>query len=213
MSSRSRISRMHFLTAFCLKVLRGNARKRYCINIHGRKILHVVLYLQHNIRDILVNKCRVSQKILDWGFDKKNCRGPEGWGGHKCWVAYICLSFHIGRCYSGLYVTSRQLTMAQLDGWIRLLPHSGSILDSQLSWESGKFPLARWSHEVVIFSDRTGRPADHMDVRLARKLKFDGSLVLSMLCGVPTPCLFHQQSMCGVPPNRDIFFTHPKYGC
>ena len=139
MSSRSRISRMHFLTAFCLKVLRGNARKRYCINIHGRKILHVVLYLQHNIRDILVNKCRVSQKILDWGFDKKNCRGPEGWGGHKCWVAYICLSFHIGRCYSGLYVTSRQLTMAQLDGWIRLLPHSGSILDSQLSWESGKF--------------------------------------------------------------------------
>ena len=27
----------------------------------------------------------------------------------------------------------------------------GSILDSQLSWESGKFQLARWSHEVVIF--------------------------------------------------------------
>ena len=33
-----------------------------------------------------------------------------------------------------------------------LLPHSGSILDSQLSWESGKFQLARWSHEVVWFS-------------------------------------------------------------
>ena len=43
----------------------------------------------------------------------------------------------------------------------------GSILDSQLSWESGKFQLARWSHEVVIFSDRTAwpaaRPPDHMD--------------------------------------------------
>ena len=31
----------------------------------------------------------------------------------------------------------------------------GSILDSQLSWESGKFQLARWSHEVVLFSVRT----------------------------------------------------------
>ena len=30
----------------------------------------------------------------------------------------------------------------------------GSILDSQLSWESGKFQLARWSHRVVLLSDR-----------------------------------------------------------
>ena len=29
----------------------------------------------------------------------------------------------------------------------------GSILDSQLSWESGKFQLARWSHRVALFSD------------------------------------------------------------
>ena len=28
----------------------------------------------------------------------------------------------------------------------------GSILDSQLSWESGKFQLARWSHEVALLS-------------------------------------------------------------
>ena len=34
----------------------------------------------------------------------------------------------------------------------------GSILDSQLSWESGKFQLARWSHEVVLFSERTTHP-------------------------------------------------------
>ena len=34
----------------------------------------------------------------------------------------------------------------------------GSILDSQLSWESCKFQLARWSHEVVLFSARTDRP-------------------------------------------------------
>ena len=30
----------------------------------------------------------------------------------------------------------------------------GSILDSQLSWESGKFQLARWSHAVALLSDR-----------------------------------------------------------
>ena len=58
----------------------------------------------------------------------------------------------------------------------------GSIFDFQLSWESGKFQLAKWSHKVVIFSVRTVRPAtrrppDHMDVRLARKLEFVGCLV------------------------------------
>ena len=44
-----------------------------------------------------------------------------------------------------------------------LLPHSGSILDSQLSWESGKFQLARWSHEVVIFPEGITHPPDHID--------------------------------------------------
>ena len=43
------------------------------------------------------------------------------------------------------------------------MPHSGSILDSQLSWESGKFQLARWSHEVVIFPERITHPSDHID--------------------------------------------------
>ena len=31
----------------------------------------------------------------------------------------------------------------------------GSILDFQLSWESGKLHLARWSHRVVLFLVRT----------------------------------------------------------
>ena len=31
----------------------------------------------------------------------------------------------------------------------------GSILDTQLSWESSKFQLARWSHEVAILSHQT----------------------------------------------------------
>ena len=36
------------------------------------------------------------------------------------------------------------------DKLLKILPHSGSILDSQQSWKSGKFQLARWSHEVAI---------------------------------------------------------------
>ena len=30
----------------------------------------------------------------------------------------------------------------------------GSIMDSQLSWESGKFQLARWRHKVGLFPER-----------------------------------------------------------
>ena len=49
------------------------------------------------------------------------------------------------------------------------LPHSGSILDSQPSWESGKFQLARWIHRVALLSA--------------------AKLFLSMLCDLPTPIL------------------------
>ena len=54
-------------------------------------------------------------------------------------------------------------------------------------------------------------PADHMDLRLVRKLEFDGCLVLSMLCGVPTPpnCLPHQK-VCAVSPPPRIFFPQPQ---
>ena len=42
----------------------------------------------------------------------------------------------------------------------------GSILESQQRRESGKFQLARWSHEAVIFPERTTHPPDHMDFQL-----------------------------------------------
>ena len=77
----------------------------------------------------------------------------------------------------------------------------GSILDSQLSWESGKFQLARWSHEVVIFSVRTvrpaGRPPDgHPTIWM---LDWLGSWnLLAVLFLEPHPnCSPHQKSMCG----------------
>ena len=75
----------------------------------------------------------------------------------------------------------------------------------------------KMGHKEVIFSDRTRRPPNHMDVRLARKLEFSGSLITSMLCSVrPHPnCSPHQQSMCGVPPTQDMFFLNsncsPKF--
>ena len=60
-----------------------------------------------------------------------------------------------------IYATSGPLIKKLL---IQDVATLGSILDSQPSWESGKFQLARWSHEVVIFPERTTYPpTDHMD--------------------------------------------------
>ena len=120
---------------------------------------------------------------------------------------------------------SSSVSRAQLvwHSLLSLLPRSGSILDSQKNWESGKFQLARWSHEVVLFPDLDHPPTPHPPT---------AKLFLSMLCGVPTPivppinkvcavsplpsfyvvrcphpmCYPCQQSMCGVPPSQYTFF-------
>ena len=62
---------------------------------------------------------------------------------------------------------------------------------------------------IYFLTEPSTRPADHMDVRLARKLEFDGCLVLSMMCGVPTLCLLHHQSM-RCPPHPGYVFSHPQ---
>ena len=73
----------------------------------------------------------------------------------------------------------------------------GSILDSQLNWESCKFQLARWSHGVVIFLARTHPPTYPPTRRV--------SLEAWILCGVPTLVWISDQIpsnvMCGVPPS------------
>ena len=56
----------------------------------------------------------------------------------------------------------------------------GSILDSQVSWESGKFQLARWSHEVVL---KITGPPTHPAVNRTCNLYWDTVLI----CGVPPP--------------------------
>ena len=45
-----------------------------------------------------------------------------------------------------------ELSKQEMELFEVIIATLGSILDSQLSWESGKFQLARWSHEVVLLS-------------------------------------------------------------
>ena len=50
----------------------------------------------------------------------------------------------------------------------------GSILDSQLRWESGKIQLARWSYNVALCSSKTTHPstAGHFFATLGSILDF-----------------------------------------
>ena len=70
----------------------------------------------------------------------------------------------------------------------------GSILDCQLSWESGKFQLARWSQEVVLFPERTTHPpTDHMD--------FLAEYTPLCICAVSPPLLKYLiLELCAVSP-------------
>ena len=63
--------------------------------------------------------------------------------------------------------------------YLLIIATLGSILDFQLSWKSGKFQLARWSHEVVIFSARTDRPTDR-PTRPTSQSSFQTSILPSM---------------------------------
>ena len=105
----------------------------------------------------------------------------------------------------------------------------GSILDTQLSWESSKFQLARWSHEVVLFLVRTdptrpGRP-DPTTRRVSLKMPLKH---VWRLCGVPTlvwtpdqlttamnghlPSLGWSPPTQGWSPTRRKYTTDSKFG-
>ena len=97
----------------------------------------------------------------------------------------------------------------------------GSILDSQSSWESGKFQLARWSHEVALFPVRIppthppthpppmlGRPESCGDVPTIDWTSYQilsnvmcGQITSIGMCGVPYPPLLlkHLWILCVVP--------------
>ena len=81
----------------------------------------------------------------------------------------------------------------------------GSILASQLIWESGKVQLARWSHNVALFSwnhpPTHPPPAAHLFLTVP---KTTGSLFWG---GVSPPLLDTcSENMCGVPYSRYTLF-------
>ena len=99
----------------------------------------------------------------------------------------------------------------------------GSILDSQLSCKSGKFQLARWSHEVVLYPDldhpHTHTPHPQLSFFFLCCAVSPPQLFLpstkyvrcppshlSMLCGVPTPCVTLVNKVCAVSPPPSIHF-------
>ena len=80
--------------------------------------------------------------------------------------------------------------------------HTRAELGTQAQLEFLQVLTCKLGHKVVIFSDRTGRPTYHLDVRLAMKLVFEECLVLSMLCVVPNPIVPPIKkvcAMCGLP--------------
>ena len=83
-----------------------------------------------------------------------------------------------------------------------MLPHSGSILDSQLGCESGKFQLVRWSHRVALLS------WNHPPTRSPSfSNRSNDYWELVLMCGVPPPLLAPcSENMCGVPPSRYTLF-------
>ena len=104
------------------------------------------------------------QKMIKWMFPK----------------AYIVI-FRSASSFKTLVRKNKSFRMALSLIWWPIAT-LGSILDSQLSWESSKFPLARWSHEVVLYPERTGHPPSHPATH--RPYGFSWT---DILCGVPSP--------------------------
>ena len=81
----------------------------------------------------------------------------------------------------------------------------GSILDSQLIWESGKSKLARWSHEVEIFPERKppSHPPSHPTIWI---FLFDYLPRYPQIeCAVSPPWLLkHLRTLCGVPTKWNV---------
>ena len=86
----------------------------------------------------------------------------------------------------------------------------GSILDSQLSWESGKFQLARWSHAVALLSDRI-----YFYLLLNLREPTHPQLSFFFQCCAVSPSQFFPQSIKYVRQyflKKPLGFYHPQDG-
>ena len=98
---------------------------------------------------------------------------------------------------SGYNIWQKKFHMLRIARTASMIATLGSILDSQLSWESGKYQLARWSHKVEIFPERKPhcQPSTHPPTH--------PTIWISELFFVSGP---HEESMCGIPPPSKGFF-------
>ena len=115
---------------------------------------------------------------------------------NSCYM-FIFLLFHeIWFCCEN-FLTEFKIAFIRI-----FLPHSGSILDFQLCWKSGKFQPARWSHEVAILCSW-----DHPATTSVENQNL--KLFLSMFCDVPTLIVPPINKVCVVPPFSICCFLTP----
>ena len=88
------------------------------------------------------------------------------------------------------------------------LPHSGSILDSQLCWKSGKFQLARWRHERAVlcsWNHPPTQPPHQLEIHLGMSAKLKIWFFQCSVVSPPQMCPLIKR-VCSVSPlPEDVF--------
>ena len=86
-------------------------------------------------------------------------------GSKMIWWSWFLYQFSMVMCWSQFIYVSAARWFDNHDLFVHAarlfsdhIATLGSIFDSQLSWESSKFQLARWSHKEVLFPIRTTHP-------------------------------------------------------
>ena len=80
-----------------------------------------------------------------------------------------------------------QVSACKMEPQSGIIATLGSILDSQLSWESGKFQLARWSHEVALFPVRNHPATRHLSLEGLDLTIYSADWYPQMECAVSPP--------------------------
>ena len=112
----------------CSKIVNFD-RKEASLTSKWSRILPTVQWCYQNLSNFTIQQCTTS---------------PKTWYRHT----YIHRHTHIHRDFKRLIERGcPRLKWKQLQ--YRNFATPGSILDSQLSWKSGKFQLARWNHRVA----------------------------------------------------------------
>ena len=99
--------------------------------------------------------CFKSISRVFYGCFKENLSAIKGCFKHVSSVLLMCISVGL---YNSVFEIFRWRKRT------RIIATLSSILDSQLSWESSKFQLTRWSYRVVLLLSGTAWPAGWLNV-------------------------------------------------